>query len=60
MRGRLTKKQLVGFLGVSLQEVDSSLDKLSDQGYLKYEKVKNGKYSFTFYPAPVREIQLTK
>ena len=60
LKGKFNKKQMASFAGVKLQELDVSLDHLSNLGYLKYEKIRGGKYQFVLYPEPIREIQLTK
>lgn len=59
LKGKLNKKQMARFAGVeTLSEVDKSLARLSDQGYLKYEKIRGGIYQFILYPEPVKELTL--
>jgi len=59
LKGKLDKKQMARFAGVeTLSEIDKSLARLADQGYLKYRKIKGGIYKFTLYPEPVKEINL--
>jgi len=59
LNGKLSKKDMARFAGVeTLSEVDKSLARLADQGYLKYRKIKGGIYKFTLYPEPTKEIEL--
>ena len=46
------------FAGVKVKDVDRSLARLADQGYLRYKKIKGSKYQFILYPEPVNEIKL--
>ena len=52
LRGRLGKRKMAKFAGVKVKDVDRSLARLADQGYLRYRKIKGG-YKFTLYPEPV-------
>ncbi len=56
LSGKLNKREMSRFIGS--REVDKSLDRLSDLGYIKYRKIKGGKYQFILYPEPVRELEL--
>lgn len=59
LKGKLNKKQMAKFAGVeTLSEIDKSLARLADQGYLEYKKIKGGEYQFVLYPEPVKEIRL--
>ncbi|MBA7491694.1 hypothetical protein ES702_02242 [subsurface metagenome] len=58
LRGELSRKEMARFAGVESRKVDKSLSRLSDMGYLKYKKIKGGKYKFTLYPEPVKELEL--
>jgi len=58
LRGRLGKRKMAKFAGVKCQDVDKSLARLADQGYLRYSKIKGGIYKFTLYPEPMNEIKL--
>ena len=57
LSGKLNKREMSRFIGS--REVDKSLDRLSDLGYIKYRKVKSG-YEFTLYsrPVTVRKLDL--
>lgn len=46
------------FTGVNPRELDITLERIADQGFIKYEKVKGGKYQFILYPEPVRELEI--
>ncbi|GAI77975.1 unnamed protein product [marine sediment metagenome] len=59
LKGKLNRKDMSRFVGVESQEVDKSLTRLSDLGYIKYRKIKGGEYRFTLYPEPVKEITLS-
>jgi len=61
LKGKLNKREMARFAGVAtLTEVDRTLARLADQGYLKYEKIRGGIYQFTLYPEPVtvKELEL--
>ncbi len=58
LKGKLNKEEMARFTGVKPREVDKSLTYLSDLGYIKYRKVKGGKYQFILYPEPVRIREL--
>ena len=59
LKGKLNKKNMAKFAGVeTLSKVDESLDRLANQGYLKYKKLKGGIYKFTLFPEPIKEIEL--
>jgi len=58
LKGELNKKQMAKFVGVEFQEVDKSLAHLAELGFLRYKKIKDGKYQFTLYPSPVRELRI--
>ena len=58
LKGRLNRKDMSRFVGVESKEIDKSLARLSDLGYIRYRKIKGGSYRFTLYPEPVREIKL--
>ncbi|MBA7496382.1 hypothetical protein ES702_06990 [subsurface metagenome] len=59
LSGKLSKKDMARFAGVeTLSEVDKSLARLADQGYLKYRKIKGGIYKFTLYPEPINELEI--
>ncbi|MBA7496894.1 hypothetical protein ES702_07503 [subsurface metagenome] len=59
LSGKLGKRDMARFAGVeTLSEVDKSLARLADQGYLRYSKIKGGIYKFTLYPEPIKEIEL--
>ncbi len=58
LKGKLNKKEMARFTGVRPREVDKSLTHLSDLGYIKYRKIKGGKYQFILYPEPVRIMEL--
>jgi len=60
LKGILNRKEMSRFAGVKPRELDKSLARLADQGYLKYGKIKGGKYQFILYPRPVRELELNK
>lgn len=57
LKGKLNKKEMARFTGVGLREVDVSLSRLSDMGYIEYRKIKGG-YKFTLYPSPVRKLYI--
>lgn len=59
LKGKLNRKDMSRFVGVESREVDKSLTRLSDLGYIKYRKIKGGEYRFTLYPEPVKEITLS-
>lgn len=60
LSGKLGKRDMARFAGVeTLSEVDKSLARLADQGYLRYSKIKGGIYKFTLYPEPIKELELT-
>lgn len=52
LEGRLSKREMSRFAGVEFSEVDKSLNRLVDMGFLRYKKI-NGKYKFTLYSEPV-------
>ncbi|MBA7702883.1 hypothetical protein ES703_111658 [subsurface metagenome] len=58
LKGKLNKKDMARFTGVKSRELDKSLARLADMGYLKYRKIKGKKYKFILYPEPVRELEL--
>jgi len=58
LKGKLGKKEMARFTGVKSQELDKSLIRLTDMGYLKYRKIKGKKYKFILYPEPVKELEL--
>jgi Fic family protein len=58
LKGKLNKKQMTKFAGVEIQEVDKSLNRLKNLGFLRYKKIK-GQYQFILYPEPVRELEIT-
>lgn len=59
LSGKLGKRDMAKFAGVeTLSEIDSSLARLANMGYLKYRKIKGGIYKFTLYPEPIKEIEL--
>jgi Fic family protein len=58
LSGKLDKRQMANFTGVKYRELDKSLARLADMGYLKYRKIKGKKYKFILYPEPVRELEL--
>ena len=58
LKGKLNKREMSRFVGVKSRDVDKSLANLSNQGYLKYKKIKGGRYQFILYPEPVRELEL--
>ena len=58
IRGKLGKRKMAKFAGVKCQDVDKSLADLANMGYLEYKKLKGGKYQFTLYPEPIKEIEL--
>ena len=58
LKGKLGKRKMAKFAGVKVKDVDRSLARLADQGYLEYRKVKGGEYQFVLYPLPVNEIKL--
>lgn len=57
LKGKLNKKEMAKFTGVKSRELDRSLAHLVSLGYLKYKKIKGGKYQFILYPEPVRELE---
>lgn len=59
LKGKLNKKEMSRFVGVKSRDVDKSLANLSDQGYIKYKKIKGGKYQFILYPEQVKELTLS-
>jgi len=60
LRGRLNKRDMARFAGVeTLSEIDKSLARLADLGYLEYKKIKGGNYQFTLYSEPVKELTLS-
>jgi len=60
LKGKLNKRDMARFAGVeTLSEIDKSLARLADMGYLRYRKIKGGIYQFTLYPEPVKELQLS-
>jgi len=60
LKGKLNRKEMAKFAGVeTLSDVDKSLANLASLGYLKYKKIKGGKYQFILYPEPVRELTLS-
>jgi Mn-dependent DtxR family transcriptional regulator len=58
LKGKLGKRKMAKYAGVKCQDVDKSLARLSDLGYIKYRKIKGGNYRFILYPEPVNEIKL--
>lgn len=58
LKGKLNKKEMAKFTGVNPRELDITLERIADQGFIKYEKVKGGKYQFILYPEPVRELEI--
>ena len=62
LKGRLTRTEISRFVGVEEKYLEKSLNRLADLGYLSYEKIKRGKYSFILFPekVEVRELILTK
>ena len=60
LSGKLGKREMSRFVGVKSCDVDEGLAKLVNLGYLKYRKIKGGKYKFTLYPLPVtvRKLEL--
>ena len=60
LKGNLNKREMFRYFGgvETLSEVDKSLARLVDQGYLKYRKNRGGIYKFTLYPEPVKELEL--
>ncbi|MBA7576084.1 hypothetical protein ES708_17921 [subsurface metagenome] len=58
LKGKLGKKEMARFTGVKPRELDSSLARLANLGWLKYNKIKGGKYQFILYPEPVRIMEL--
>ena len=58
LKGKLNRKNMARLAGVKSRELDKSLTRLADQGYLKYKKIKGGIYQFILYPEPVRELEL--
>ncbi|MBA7643745.1 hypothetical protein ES703_51478 [subsurface metagenome] len=54
LKGKLDRKEMARFVGVKPREVDLSLARLTNMGYLKFKKNKGGSYQFTLYPEPVR------
>jgi len=58
LKGKLNKKDMSKWVGVRPRELDKSLARLSDMGYIKYRKIKGANYRFTLYPEPVRELTL--
>ena len=59
LKGKLNRRDMAKFAGVeTLSEVDKSLARLANMGYLKYRKIKGGIYKFTLYPEPIKEIEL--
>jgi len=62
LKGRLTRTEISRFVGVEEKDLEKSLNRLADLGYLSYEKIKRGKYSFILFPekVEVRELILTK
>ena len=60
LKGKLDRKEMSRFVGVESREVDKSLTRLSDLGYIKYRKIKGGEYRFTLYPEPMNEIKFNQ
>ncbi|MBA7586758.1 hypothetical protein ES695_21760 [Candidatus Atribacteria bacterium 1244-E10-H5-B2] len=58
LKGKLNKKEMARFAGVKIKDVDRSLANLANMGYLKFNKIKGGKYQFILYPEPVRIMEL--
>ena len=58
LKGKLNRKDMSRFVGVKSREVDKSLTRLSNLGYIKYRKIKGGNYRFILYPEPVNELEL--
>lgn len=58
LKGKLNKKEMARFTGVKSRELDKSLARLTDMGYLKCKKIKGERYQFILYPEPVREMEL--
>ncbi|MBA7543149.1 hypothetical protein ES705_35476 [subsurface metagenome] len=58
LKGKLNKKEMARFAGVKIKDVDRSLANLANMGYLKFKKIKGGKYQFMLYPEPVRIREL--
>ena len=58
LKGKLNKKEMARFVGVESREVDKSMARLASLGWLKYNKIKGGKYQFILYPEPVRIMEL--
>ena len=58
LKGKLNKKNMARFAGVKSRELDITLARIAEQGYLKYEKMKGGIYQFVLYPEPVQELEL--
>ncbi|MBA7560829.1 hypothetical protein ES695_14320 [Candidatus Atribacteria bacterium 1244-E10-H5-B2] len=57
LKGRLNKKDMSRFIGVKSRKLDSSLARISNLGYITYEKIK-GKYHFIVFGEPVKELKL--
>jgi len=58
LKGKLNKKEMAKFTGVKPRELDITLKRIANQGFIKYEKVKGGEYQFILYPEPVRELEI--
>ncbi|MBA7537550.1 hypothetical protein ES705_29819 [subsurface metagenome] len=60
LKGKLNKREMFRYFGgaETLSKIDKSLTRLADQGYLRYSKIKGGKYQFILYPEPIKEIEL--
>ena len=57
LKGKLNKKEMARFTGIKSRELDRSLAHLTGLGYLKYKKIKGGRYQFILYPEPIRELE---
>ena len=57
LRGRLGKRKMAKFAGVKCQDVDKSLARLANRGYISYEKI-DDKYHFIMFPEPVNELEI--
>ena len=60
LKRKLNKREMFRYFGgaETLSKIDESLTRLANQGYLRYRKIRGGKYMFTLYSEPVKELEL--
>jgi hypothetical protein len=58
LKGKLNKREMFRYFAgaETLSEIDKSLARLVDQGYLSYQKT-HGIYDFRLYSKPIEELE---